>query len=191
MRNLSSSIRSYSNSETQDKSGYSSESFEELIIKANSVKIEEVIKYYNPSYIPGNRKINCLIHKNGLETTPSCYVYPETNSFWCFACNAGTRPVDLVVALEKVSRNKAAEKILSSFANSKPILLKEVDSLKENLELNIKFSNFIREARSFIFYDKIEEICETFDKISISHNLNNYSLNKLIEKLFDKIKKYY
>ena len=67
----------------------------EHTIDADTVKeipMDEVLKFYGIEAKRG--MINCPIHG---EKTPSCKIYHNTNSFYCFGCHKGGSPIDFVM----------------------------------------------------------------------------------------------
>jgi CHC2 zinc finger len=65
---------------------------QEQIDVAKSVPIEDVIN--SPLKRSGRNFVTlCPLHD---EKTPSCHIYTETNRFWCFGCNKGGNPIDVL-----------------------------------------------------------------------------------------------
>lgn len=62
------------------------------------VRIEPILNVEQKNY--GKTMINCPVHN---ENTPSCCIYHETNSFYCFGCGAGGSVIDAVMKTEKMS----------------------------------------------------------------------------------------
>lgn len=67
---------------------------------AQKISIIELLDYYGIEYIHGGGeqyKARCPFHANGEERTPSMYIYNDTASFHCFACQANGNIVDFVI----------------------------------------------------------------------------------------------
>ena len=203
MRNLPNTDGSNGYSTTPRKTGSFTEAFEgdgyrELIEKANAVSLQSLLKLYGITVDECNRKIVCPFpsHKGGRESTPSFYYYPQTNTFWCFGCKIGVGCCDFVAAKDKISKPRAAQKIIDLF-NLKIDQINIKNNLlftDETLDLLLEFSTLVRDFRdvnkdekAFLF---IEEICCAFDTINLKHNLNNSALKFLIDKLKLKIISY-
>jgi hypothetical protein len=164
--------------------------YQRLIAQANSVSIYRVIKYYNPKLTSGVTKIICPFksHKGGREKTPSFQIFPETNSFYCYGCTAGSKTTDFVCKLEGTSKVDAAHKILSLFESSfDDSNFLDIQDVGETLELMIKFSSAVRIFRQSHFDEKsevfIEHICSLYDQMNHKHKLtNNERLKSTIGK---------
>ena len=164
--------------------------YQEIIKKAQSFPLEKVLKFYGTNIDPYSRKCVCPFpsHKGGRESTPSFYFYPETNTFWCFGCKAGTTCVDFISKIEKISKIQAAFKILNNF-NSELNLNLTVqdyeDSYQEKSKLLFSFSQKMRDVvsqdRSLL--EEVEKIYFTFDKMNDKYELDNKALSSLISKL--------
>lgn len=67
----------------------------EMIQDAQAVPIESIIN--QPMRKSGNAYVAlCFLHQ---EKTPSFYVYPESNSFYCFGCHQGGNVINFVMTL--------------------------------------------------------------------------------------------
>lgn len=169
----------------------------DVILKANTVSLINIFKYYNLNLDHANRKIVCPFkhHKNGRENSGSFNFYPDSNSFWCFGCKTGTTPCDFVANIDDCNRIQAAEKILKQF-NSSVIdeNFIEKESYQDTVEIMLNFSNNIRKFRekntsetAFLY---IENICKIYDSINAKHNLTNDALNTVITQLLEKVHNY-
>jgi hypothetical protein len=80
---------------------------EEEIHKALSVPIEDVINQQLKK--KGKVLVGlCPLHN---EKTPSFYVYPESNSFYCFGCKQGGNNINLIKSLYNYSFKEAVKHI--------------------------------------------------------------------------------
>ena len=68
------------------------------------VRIEELIGIERKAY--GRSQINCPIH---TEKTPSCVIYHNQNSFYCYGCHVGGSVIDFVMARDEVSIKEAVK----------------------------------------------------------------------------------
>lgn len=194
MRTLSIESRSNNSSETSGENSIASannERFTKLINQANSVDIELIFQYYGVNLDKHNKKTTCpfLKHKRGSEKTPSLYFYPETNSFYCFGCRTGTRPIDFVSEINNISKIDAAYQIIEMFNTEAIELVKR--PTKNNLDIGIiiDFSSYIRELLKKNIdnddnFKKIEEASIFFDKMLLKYpEMDNEAVNILIEKI--------
>lgn len=174
--------------------------YKDLIKKADSAPLLSVFKHYGLRIDAQNRKAICPFpkHKNGRESTPSLWYYPNTDTFWCFGCKTGVGCTDFVSSIENISRVAAAYKIIESYGSELAIDDLEPEhsiNYSERLEILMNFSNFIRtflvsnkDDRMSMLYG--ERITGILDKMNEKYSLENDALQSLIEKLKNKIIKY-
>lgn len=202
---LPNSTGSNSGGETSSQAGSSQKSFDkqffkDLIKRADSVPLVTLLKHYGIKLDPQNRKITCPFpkHKNGRESTPSFWYYPDTNTFWCFGCKTGVGGSDFVSNIEGITRVRAAFKIIEMYSSEisvDDIEMKQGINYSERLEILMDFSDFVRQFvqtnlddSSAISY--IEKISFIFDKMNEKHSLDNNALKVLSEKLKIKVNQY-
>lgn len=70
---------------------------------AKESRIEEVVARYM-KIKDFKRPVCCPFHK---ERSPSFYIYPKTNTFHCFGCQAGSTPIDFVMKWENCEFKEA------------------------------------------------------------------------------------
>jgi hypothetical protein len=164
----------------------------ELIAKANTVPLPEVMRKYGFLVDQFNRKIACpfKFHQNGNERTASFWYYPDTNSFYCFGCKSSRSPSDFVALYDGVSRIKAASKIIESFASEVSDDWELSFNSTEHHDVVVAFSNSIQNAMRNC-PDKlvdIETIAEAFDMITEKYQqLDLDSTKKLIAKMTERL----
>lgn len=203
---IPSSTRSDSDSPTPRETGditatFSGENYyKELINRSNTVPLTRVFKHYGIRVDEYNRKITCPFksHKDGRESSPSFYYYPDTNSFRCYGCGVGhqyAHGCEFMAAMEGISRVKAAYKILDLFSadvDNDGILTKH--DFSERLEIMMDFSNTVREFRQFHMDAEsqkfIEDMCWVYDQHNLKRDNNNDALRRIIEQLKEKIGSY-
>lgn len=156
-----------------------------LVEKASAISIMEVVKLYNLNL--DYNKICCPFkhHKNGSERTASLYIYPETNTFYCFGCKTGSSPVDFVANIEGINRLKAAQKLLST-TNFTIKNLPEKESYKDKIVELINFSNFVRESQ----LDPIKKLkaLKALDKLLVDNKLTTEAIKFTCDKLRNYLK---
>lgn len=202
---ISNSTRSYSNIESSWQDGSTTTSatgkdfFKALIIKANSLPILDTFKYYGLKISESNKKTICpfLHHQGGKESTASFNWYPNTNMFRCFGCNVGGHATDFVSIMDRISKSKAAYKIINSYGKNITIDDIETETIdySERLEIMIDFSNFVREYMTQYSQDKkftnfVEWTLLTFDKCNEKHMLDNECFKHMIIDLKQRIMSY-
>lgn len=168
---------------------FSSDDSDDLIKKANSVPIKKILNFYKIK-LPDSNKTICPFtnHKNGKESTPSFYVYEKDNTFFCFGCRSGKRPIDFVSQIENIHKDMAAAKINKIFIEDIKDDFDYVDEdIDEKQNIFFNFSNNVRNFREDNRSERsskfIEKISKTFDYIYQKHNLSNDGLLSLVEEL--------
>jgi hypothetical protein len=164
----------------------------DLISQANSVPLSNIFCHYNLNFI-NSSKILCPFQDH-FDKSASFTFYRQTNSYYCFGCQSGSKCVDFVSKMDSISKDDAAKKILLLFDGKINVSFNNYDSAKEKLKtlilfsnnvLNFKKANFDKESLIFI-----EGLCMIYDDILVKHNLSNKALLKLTNLLSLKIKRY-
>lgn len=197
-RNKSDSPGSPSGENGDIRNSFASEGYQSITEIANDVSLGEILRSYGFRLDDTNRKMACPFksHKGGRENTPSFYFYPETNTYCCFGCRQGSKPVDFVSNIENISKFLAAKKIIDKF--EKNIDGEEFLSTKENhserMNILLEYSNAVRNFRFNFNDDKsfkfIENNCLSFDTIIKKHALDNAALKRVVNILIENINKY-
>lgn len=65
--------------------------------------IKKLLAYYNIS-VNHNHHIHCPFHD---DKTPSCRIYEETNTFYCFACGKSGDVIDFIMYKETLTKHRA------------------------------------------------------------------------------------
>jgi hypothetical protein len=194
---LSDSTGSISNSQVSGEAGDIAEAFtgkdyyQDLIGQANKVPLIRIFKYYGIHADEHSRKITCPFksHKGGRENSASFLYYPDTNSFCCFGCHVGgpfAHSCEFVAAMDGISRDKAAYKVLTLFgADIDEDLIYNKENLSERLEIMMDFSNTVREFHETFSNVEaqvyIEEACEKYDTLNIRKKPDNEALRRIVE----------
>ncbi len=195
MQQISNKSGSYSQSETSWEAGCfgtNIEVDEKLIKQANSISIFDILKYYKVNFVSGSNKIICpfFSHRGGREKTPSFNFYTDTNSFWCFGCSSGSKPVDFVSKMDGCPKSVAASKILEIFSeNLHEEFLIVSNNFHEKLLSMMKFSNDIRKFKQLHQSEEdfkfVEKICQVYDSLNEKYELNDKSITVSVDKLLE------
>lgn len=174
--------------------------FKDLIKKANLVSIVDIFKFYGLKVSDVNRKVVCpfVHHKGGgKEQTPSFLYYPSTNTFFCFGCSTGSKPVDFVSIIDGISKIQAANKIINLYGEDQCEDDFDVNTpdFSEKLKIILEFSNYIRELMSSSINDKdfiifLEKNTLSFDTANDKYSLDNEALLFLINNIKKRIERY-
>lgn len=89
------------------------------------IKILDIAHKFGINLIPariGNFDYKCICpskdHKGGHENTPSCLISSSENSFYCFSCNYGTRPINFYMACADVDFTTARREMLQGLPHA-------------------------------------------------------------------------
>jgi len=108
------------------------------------LSIATVLQHYNLT-ADRNSQINCPFHE---DNTPSCRIYPATNTFHCFGCGATGDVIEFIEKYEKCSKHEAITRAAALIPNYEPPKRngKPVKSMKINtLEILARaFTHFVR-----------------------------------------------
>lgn len=192
-----------STSWTSDDAGGVAEGFtgkdfyQDLIKRANSVPIIQILRHYNIKFQSGVKLTTCpfKFHKGGRERTPSFECYSHTNTFYCHGCATGTKPTDFVSKMDNIKRIDAAYKILNLFGSEVDENdLLDLPDASERLKIMMDFSDMVRNFRQDNSDEKaekfIEHICWVYDELNAKHKLDNESLLSSVCKLQQIIEQY-
>jgi hypothetical protein len=162
------------------------------INEANRANIYSIIGMYK-SVEHGCQKIRCPFknHKGGGESTPSFYIYQQTNTFWCYGCSSGSTPCDFVAIMDDIGKLSAAEKILKLSGIDNAYGDADSDTYTNTSGIVIDFSSFIRDQikKNPSNLNLIEDACKKFDELCAKYDAYNDEifLNSLIEKIKNKL----
>ncbi|MCL2247425.1 MAG: CHC2 zinc finger domain-containing protein, partial [Lentimicrobiaceae bacterium] len=77
------------------------------------LSILQVLQHYNLT-VDRNNQICCPFH---ADDTPSCRIYPQTNSFHCFGCGATGDTIEFIEKYERISKHEALVRASSLITN--------------------------------------------------------------------------
>lgn len=147
----------------------------ELLQKYN-VKLEETGDKY---------RANCPIPGH-LDENPSFIVYPLTDSWYCFSEAKGGGPVQLLMALEQISREEAQKRLGTNDPVQeverllKPEVREEADF---NVETNFIISGLIREKLlNGYSWEQVAPRAKEFDKVLATQKLNEQQAKQFIQQ---------
>lgn len=156
---------------------------ENIVLKINSNNILNIFRVYGLKIDKYSKKIICPFpsHSNGMEKTPSFFYYPETNSFYCYGCGKGGGVLDFICSIENISKQNAIDKALEYLSIDDCDCNYKTNDYEEIEELNIYFSNLIREKihSNSKELSEIENVCKDFDRLKPKMK-NAEGLKKLI-----------
>jgi DNA primase len=101
-----------------------------------SISIERVLSDYGYSVYEGGgeQQFSCDLHGDGSDNTPSARSYPESNSFYCFACGKVRDVIALVMEKEGLEFNRACSALERKYGLSEWVYKpkEEKDYFKES-----------------------------------------------------------
>ena len=103
-------------------------------IKSN-ISIFSVLSSYNYDVVntPREQQFRCNLHGDGSDNNPSARAYPDSNSWYCFACGKTRDAISTVMEIEGIGFSQAC-KVLEVKYNLPvwvPSKKEEVDHFKE------------------------------------------------------------
>lgn len=116
----------------------------------NNINIIDIITSYG--IIVKNDKCNCPFHN---ETNNSLVIYPFTNSYYCFGCQAGGDLIDFVARKEDITQIEAA-KLLNNKYNLNINFEKVKGMNDDNDKNNVKWDPF------YVWVEWIDALGEKF-----------------------------
>ncbi len=206
MRALPNTTGPVSYGETSWETGDTPEAFtgksraQELIFQANTVPLTSIFKHYNIRLDAVRYNITCPFksHKGGRETTASFKYFSETNSFYCWGCRLGnsfSHGVEFVAAMDNISKEAAAQKIVTLFGEE--INLEGSDELfsfedfEERFGTMMEFSALVRDFRSSFIDEQsviyIDKVCKIYDELNFERKLTNEALRRVVDSLKEKV----
>ena len=175
---------------------------QKLINEANTVSLIKIFRFCGLHINEQNKYSICPFksHKGGRENSASFQYYVETNSFYCFGCNAGGKHAhacEFLAAYDQTSKLASAYKIIKLFENDvdpQAALNVEQNNFSERLDIMMDFSNAIREFRqtytSEDAWNYAEQTCAQYDSTYLKLDMDNEALFRMVELLKEYLSNY-
>ena len=150
-------------------------------LKANN-SIDSVMSSYIPLQRRGRNFVcSCPFHS---EKTPSCYLYPETQSFYCFGCGAGGDVITFVMKIENLEYIEAVKFLAerSGIAMPEDSLDNHYAKIKSRtLEINREAAKFFynqltlpKSEKGRMYFQKRELLPSTIKKYGLGYAPNDW-----------------
>lgn len=159
----------------------------------NQVSIIDVFKHYGVDV--DGEKIPCPLpsHNDGVA---SFMIYRDTNSFYCFGCNAHSNVIDFVIAMEECSFVEAIDKLMPLRKENNHLAAEKVEDLKDAYTFNMysDLRDFLSSLKGFAVYESEKENVDIIftqleDKLMRTSKDNEKDLKKIKEKVDEYIEK--
>ena len=121
-----------------------------------TLKIADIVGFYGVE-VKRNNQALCPFHN---ERTPSFTIYPKTNSFKCFGCDAGGSVIDFAMLMHNTDALGAAKKLDNDYGlglfdyqpSQEELRWLNEQQIQRNAdkELNKAFEGYINKAYSFL-----------------------------------------
>lgn len=174
---------------------YDQEKLNEL---AEKVNIVDLIGQTEELFRKGqNYFIKCPFHTN--DDTPSLCIYPQTNKWYCFGCNAGSSVYDWIMKRDNVSFGEAVETVsrmvgedIEQYEESESVsFLKKLKKIKVSDNSNANIRKTLNFADDYInkYSDELPE--EWLEEGMSSDALKTYNIridhnaNRIVYPVFD------
>ena len=81
------------------------------------ISIFSVLHSYNYDVVdsPREQQFRCNLHGDGSDNSPSARAYPDSNSWYCFACGKTRDAISTVMEIEGVSFNQACKALETKY----------------------------------------------------------------------------
>lgn len=156
------------------------------------MQILDLVNSYglDPQEIGDKFKILCPFHS---ENTPSCFLYPETNSFHCFGCGSGGGIVEFIASYEGISKQLVRTR-LSSIGDLRHrlfILSKQKNRIDYTKETQLLVSKVCLQAVRAVptRVSEILQVLRPFDQQLFSEPFDFQSGMRLVENFKEQLYK--
>lgn len=159
---------------------YQENNYQDKYKIANAFPLRKLFSLYSLNLI--NNKMCCPFHG---DRSPSFVFYEDTNSFYCFGCSAGSKPIDFISLKENISKASAIDYILNieNFKDSLTLTDNKPDQFKYNLIFSEMILSFRKKSNSNEFNEYIEKLCKVYDDMNLKYDLTEDKHRKLIDKI--------
>jgi len=157
----------------------------------NEINIEDVLSSYGYEVYVGNgeQQFKCDLHGDGTDNTPSARVYPQSNTWFCFACGRSRDSISTIMEKEGLSFNDSCTALEGKYGLSQWVYKKRTDDLYSEKAEDKEGFEIIRERshRKLINLTKSREVdLEIAVKLWEGYDLLN-SLNFQSKELWSKL----
>ena len=130
------------------------------------IPIERLLSQYgyDVSELGSEQQFRCDLHGDGSDNAPSARVYPDTNSWYCFACGRARDVISTVMEKEGVEYSKACRlleekyglEVWREYERSSPLDEEvSIESQADKKELCIRRLERATQSRSISFQDAL------------------------------------
>ena len=154
-----------------------------------------VLSGYGYDVINADREqqFRCDLHGDGSDNAPSARAYPESNSWYCFACGKTRDSISTVMEIEGVEFNKACYLLESKYSLSPWVYKKKEDAFEEEKEERISDIDMLRRKIELSLSFKMRDIpledslkyWEAFNMLSSHPSTNSQQWKKLYLKVVE------
>ena len=158
------------------------------------ISIESVLQDYGYGVYEGGgeQQFRCDLHGDGSDNAPSARVYPQTNSWYCFACGKSRDAISTVSEKEGLSFNASCSKLEKKYGLEQWVFEKKKDVYAERKKDYSEIEAFAKRVHKLlesktksreIEISKAIKLWEAYDFLS---SLDFQSLEQW-QKLYNKI----
>jgi DNA primase catalytic core len=137
-----------------------------------------------------NFVLSCPFHD---EKTPSMFLYPKTNSYYCFGCHKSGNVTSFVSEYHKISYKQALEKIKIEYDIDDILINKKTSEIDEKLLDFLGYTKFYllntstkysKEAMTYLENRNIDIETMVYFELGIIKNEENVEINFLTSKMY-------
>lgn len=146
---------------------------------------------YDVINVDREQQFKCDLHGDGSDNAPSARAYPESNSWYCFACGKTRDSISTVMEIEGVEFSKACYLLESKYNLTPWVHKKKEDVFKEEEHEEISDIDLLRRKIEFRLTFRMKEIpleeslkyWEVFNMLSSHPNTKTTQWEKLYLKI--------
>ncbi|AVM42843.1 CHC2 zinc finger domain-containing protein [Fastidiosipila sanguinis] len=131
--------------------------------------------------------ISCPDHK---DDTPSLYIYDDTNSWYCFACNRGGSIIDFYMFVYKVNFTEAVKGIAGLYGLVDRELTHEEKARKVRLKTEVS-NNLIESEAARFYYNRYLEQKLIIEKFLETNPTNIEDFTEEVINAYQNLERYW
>lgn len=142
----------------------------------------------------GEQQFRCDLHGDGSDNAPSARVYPESNSFFCFACGKARDSVALVMEKEGSDFNKSCSLLEQKYGLGEWVYKEKTDPFEQSdraeepsqrniLERKVGNRLLMLTKERDVDYDLILKLWEGYDLLCSLEHQSDSHWRKLVSQI--------
>jgi DNA primase len=113
---------------------------------------------YDVINVEKEQQFRCDLHGDGSDNAPSARAYPESNSWYCFACGKTRDSISTVMEIEGVEFNKACYLLESKYNLTPWVYKKKKDIFEETSQDGVSDIDILKKRTETTISYKMKDI---------------------------------